>query len=346
MKKFIFIILILLSNLSFCQETFDNEKVISSIEKYNTQEIITKIEKWTTVYGTFTGNVEIYGTLITPKTNFDKIIVIVSGTGKTSQYAHNYLAEYLLNNNIGVFRFDKRGLGKSSGKFNDSFQIYSNDFYYVFKNLRQNENFKNKKIGVLAHSLGGIASIQTIEKGLKPDFLIQWSVPIGKPREITKYQIEKGITNYDKRIIGDNKNEKIENLNYFHKIVDENPNKTAWEIWKMKKKHLKKKGIKEDAFFNYLAPHQLAFVRLDNLKTFKNIDFPTLVIIGKEDIMVDPKQSKIELDKIQNPNIEFKEIKGLSHFMTKKGTDEKTNEIYNVDLSFKEYIVNWINTIK
>jgi hypothetical protein len=32
---------------------------------------------------------------------------------------------------------------------------------------------------------------------------------------------------------------------------------------------------------------------------------------------VDPKQSKTELDKIKKPNIKFKEMEGLNHFMTK-----------------------------
>jgi hypothetical protein len=48
-----------------------------------------------------------------------------------------------------------------------------------------------------------------------------------------------------------------------------------------------------------------------------------------------PKQSKAELEKIKKPSIKFKEIEGLNHIMTKNGTDWKTNEIYNVDLSFK-----------
>jgi alpha-beta hydrolase superfamily lysophospholipase len=335
-----------ISNLIFSQEKFDNEKGIENIENYNKEEITTNVKKTTTVYGTFDVNIKLYGTLLTPKTKFDKILVIISGTGKISQKGYNYLTEYFLQNNIGVFRFDKRGVGKSNGEYSDFFQIYTSDFIKVIQVLKKSKSFLNKKIGFLGHSLGGFASIQAIENNIKPDFLIQWSAPIGKPRELTKYQIEKGIINYNKYIVGKNKKERIQNLDYFHNLVDENPNKTAWEIWKSRKKDLRKKGINKDAFFDYLTPHKLEFVRIDNTKTYKNIDFPTLVIIGKEDILVDPKQSKTELDKIGNPNIEFNQIDGLNHFMTKKGVDWKTNEIYNVDLFFKEYIVNWINELK
>jgi alpha-beta hydrolase superfamily lysophospholipase len=346
MKNITIILLLFISNLIFSQEKFDNEKGIENIENYNKEEITTNVKKTTTVYGTFDVNIKLYGTLLTPKTKFDKILVIISGTGKISQKGYNYLTEYFLQNNIGVFRFDKRGVGKSNGEYSDFFQIYTSDFIKVIQVLKKSKSFLNKKIGFLGHSLGGIASIQAIENNIIPDFLIQWSAPIGKPRELTKYQIEKGIINYNKYIVGKNKKERIQNLDYFHNLVDENPNKTAWEIWKSRKKDLRKKGINKDAFFDYLMPHKLEFVRIDNTKTYKNIDFPTLVIIGKEDILVDPKQSKTELDKIGNPNIEFNQIDGLNHFMTKKGVDWKTNEIYNVDLFFKEYIVNWINELK
>ena len=93
-------------------------------------------------------------------------------------------------------------------------------------------------------------------------------------------------------------------------------------------------------------PHNVEFARIDNTKTYQNIDFPTLIIIGKEDILVDPKQSKTELNRIENSNIEFKEIEKLDHFMTKKGTNQLTNEIYDIDSSFKEYLMNWIIKLK
>lgn len=72
---------------------------------------------------------------------------------------------------------------------------------------------------------------------------------------------------------------------------------------------------------------------------------PTLFIIGEEDILVDPRQSKTELDKIANPDIELKKINGLNHFMTKEGVEWNTNKVYDVDLVFKEYIVKWIKNI-
>ncbi|MCH7525437.1 MAG: hypothetical protein IIC74_10695 [Bacteroidetes bacterium] len=98
----------------------------------------------------------------------------------------------------------------------------------------------NKKLGFLGHSLGGIVSIQAIENGFKPDFLIQWSAPIGKPIDIMKYQMRNGIKNYNNLILGNSIEERIEILDFVNRIIDENPNKNAWELRKIVKKESKK----------------------------------------------------------------------------------------------------------
>ena len=336
MKNLSIILFLFISNFIFCQVKFNNEREIENIQNYNVEEISKKIDETATIFGT----------LLTPKSDFKKILIIISGTGKITQSAHNYLTEYLLENNIGVFKFDKRGVGKSTGEYNDQPKIYTKDFIKIYKEFEKSKTIKNKVIGFLGHSLGGIVTTLSIEQNIKPDFLIQWSAPIGKPRELMKYQIENGIKNYDKSIIGKNIEERINTLNYVYQLIDKYPNKTAWDLWKIGKRESKKVNINKKSFSNYLMPHNVEFARIDNTKTYQNIDFPTLVIIGKEDILVDPKQSEIELNEIRNSNIDFKGIEKLNHFMTKKGTNQLTNEIYDIDLAFKEYLVNWILELK
>ena len=337
MKNLLIITLLLLSNLIFSQNGYyGNERQIDKIERYNKEEIIAEVDD----------EIKIFGTLLKPKNEFDKILVIISGTGQISQNAHNYLTEYLLENNIAVFRFDKRGVGKSTGTYDDRAKTYTSDFIKIYNQLKTLKSVQNKTIGFLGHSLGGIVSIQAVEEHIKPDFLIQWSAPIGKPRELIKYQIKNGIKNYDNLIIGKTDKNQIKTLDYIFELIDQNPELSAWELWKIARKESKNLGINKKAYANYLQPHKVAEARIDNTKNYKIIAFPTVVIIGEKDILVDPKQSKTELDNIENPNIEFKLISGLNHFMTKTGVDWETNEIYNVASSFKEYVVKWINNIK
>jgi len=332
MKSISIILVLLISQLIFSQEKFDNEKEIRNIGNYKVEEVSKKIDE----------SVTIFGTLLTPKPQFDRIVVIVSGTGKISQKAHNYLTEFLLENNIGVFRFDKRGVGKSSGNYNDQSKVYSNDFLEIYKAFKKLKTITHKKIGFLGHSLGGIITINAIAKDIKPDFLIQWSVPIGKPREILKYQIQNGIKNYDNLIVGDHVIEKLMALNYVYNLIDKHPNKTALELQEIGKKEAPKLNIKPKSFLNFLTPYNINYSRIDYTEKYKNVSFPTLVIFGEKDILISATQSKLQLSEIGNSNIKFKQIRGLNHFMTKKGTSEKTNEIYNIDLYFKKYMLKWI----
>ncbi|PRP67460.1 alpha/beta hydrolase [Nonlabens agnitus] len=334
MKNTLLISFVFAAKLIFCQ-TLNNEKEIKNISDFDLIEVSSKIDN----------DITIFGTLLKPKSEFEKLLIIVSGTGEISQKAHNYLTEYLLENNIAVFRFDKRGVGKSTGTYDDRLETYTNDFTAIYHELRAVNSVQNKTIGFLGHSLGGLVTIQVIKNGVKPNFLIQWASPIGKPREIAKYQIENGFNNYDKYISAKSIKEKTEILEFVHGVVDENVDLGTWDMWKTMLKEARKKGFKRKQFKNYISNYFVDFAKIDNTNTYKNIDLPTLIIIGQKDLLVDPKQSKADLLEIENPNIVFKQIEELGHFMTDIETDQSTNDIYDVDPSFKEYLVDWVNKI-
>lgn len=345
MKKLFTPVLIFVSMTFFSQEIFENERPISNIERYNIELI--QIETFDYFESpTAKEQIILKGTLITPKNEFDKILVIVSGTGKISQNAHNYLTESLLENNIGVFRFDKKGIGKSTGNYNQLPQPYIDNVKDIAMKLNSIEFLSNKKIGVLGHSLEGIATIGAIAKDADFDFLIQWAAPIGKPRDLTAYQMQNGITIYNDNVVGKNLEERVQILDFVHKIVDENLDLGTWDIWKATLKKSAKEGFKRKQFKNYVTHNFVETAKINNTKAYENLKIPTLVIIGSKDILVDPVATKKTLDKIDNSNIEFKKFDNLNHFLTNERTDERSNDIYNIDADAKEYIINWINTIE
>ena len=273
-------------------------------------------------------------------------MVIVSGTGEISQNAHNYLTESLLENNIGVFRFDKKGIGMSSGNQNELPQPYIDNVKDIADTLKNNVLLSTKMIGVLGHSLGGIATIGAIDKGAGFDFLIQWSAPIGKPRDIIAYQMKNGITNYNDNIVGKNVEERIQILNFVHQVIDQNIELETWDIWQATLSEKGKKGFKRKQFKNYVTHSFVELAKIDNTQEYKNLKIPTLVIIGANDILVDPIGTNKSLKKIDNPKIKFKKFENLNHFLTKKETEEKPNGIYDIDTDAKNYIINWIMSVK
>lgn len=146
---------------------FKYESEIENIDQYNQQDI----EAYNTVE-----KIKLSGTLLTPKTTYDKVVIIVPGTGEDTRDNHFKLAQILLENGIGVFRYDERGLSLSEGDYYA--QKYANnemtdDLMAIFNQVKSEEALQGKQLGLIGHSLGGIATIDAVNKGVKADFLIQ-----------------------------------------------------------------------------------------------------------------------------------------------------------------------------
>ncbi|WP_055448667.1 alpha/beta hydrolase [Lacinutrix mariniflava] len=189
MRTVLILMFILSFNVGFGQEIFDFEKEIDSLENYHSQEINFLDTK---------ENIKLSGTLITPKTNFSKIVIIAPGSGKDTRHSHYVMAERFLKNGIAVYRYDDRGIGKSEGKYKRNIKQNISDLYYAFRKLRQVDSLSNKTIGILGHSNGGYASVNALQKGLKIDFLILMSTPIEKKGEFLnhKFKTKKGKTTF------------------------------------------------------------------------------------------------------------------------------------------------------
>ncbi len=107
----------------YSRDVFGYEKKITYNEKYNFEEIdFQQTEE----------NIILSGTLISPKIEFDRIVIIIPGSGKDRRSSLVILSEELLKNNIAVFRYDERGVGKSEGKFNNITYGISNKINDVF----------------------------------------------------------------------------------------------------------------------------------------------------------------------------------------------------------------------
>lgn len=183
--KIAFFTLMLISvNSLIAQKNNDFEREIQNADQYNFEEIN---------FIDSEDNTRLSGTLIFPKTEYSKIVVIVPGSGNDSRNSHYILAEELLKNGIAVYRFDDRGVGKSGGKINFSVDQIIKDLYYALDNIQKTDSLSKKQIGVLGHSLGGIATLDAYQEGLKIDFLILMSTPIEKFHKFSQLQYSSTI---------------------------------------------------------------------------------------------------------------------------------------------------------
>lgn len=181
MKRVFFIILVLSCYISNSQEIFNFEKKIDSIENYHSIEIPFIDAK---------EDVTISGTLITPKTDYSKIVIIAPGSGENTRYSHYDIAEGFLKNGIAVYRYDDRGVGKSDGKYKKDINQNIDDLCIVLKGLNEVDALSDKTIGLLGHSNGGYASVNVYSKGLQVDFIILMSTPIEKNGKFLNHKLK------------------------------------------------------------------------------------------------------------------------------------------------------------
>ena len=128
------------------------------------------------------GGTQLYGTLLS-KNNSQKLAIIIAGSGPTDRDGNNamgvkassykMLAHALDSNNIAIFRFDKRGIGKSmDAGFKESdlvFDDYIKDVEKIFNYLHDTLGFKN--IYLIGHSEGSLIGIIAAQKAAVKGFI-------------------------------------------------------------------------------------------------------------------------------------------------------------------------------
>ena len=315
-------------------EIFPFESYIKNIENYNTEdfEILNEID-----------NLKISGTLISPKEEFEELVIIVPGTGANTRNSHFKLAEYLLKNNIAVFRYDDRGVNRSEGDYIKVWYTASdmeNEVLSVTNYLRA--RFKNKKIGLIGHSMGGMATIGAYDKGASTNFLIQLSTPVMKNGEDLKYQLKSGLNSYDKAFNYETDEEKLKIMDLIHQIIINNRELDVVSMNKKIGKELKSKGYNhKDSWKYYVHDILQDMVKKNYEPVYKNSEIPILYIIGSNDKYVDAKNNIITLNSLNNKNITIKEFKGYNHLL-RKGEVRKDETAFLINNDVLEFILEWI----
>jgi len=347
MKKILALVLITTFSTINSQEIFEFEKEIQHINDYHSQDFLINSSE---------ENINISGTLISPKDDYKTIVIIVPGSGRDTRNSHYKLAASLLNNNIGVFRFDDRGTGKSEGKFN--FVLFGitnkeNDLLSIITYLRENTS---KKIGVIGHSEGGMACIGAYEKGALLDFMIQWATPIEKHGEFLKYQVTTGVNTFDNELKYDNLQEKIEVMDYVHgkfeenkEILESNDNKVRFKALRNIFKAAKKIGYtrkRYDRFYYANMPAMVDLILKNFEKTYENINIPMYYVIGSKDKFVNAIDNTTILKGFNNELIEIDMFPNLNHYLTKEDIDvtefNMSASFYEIDETVLTKMIAWI----
>jgi pimeloyl-ACP methyl ester carboxylesterase len=283
------------------------------------------------------------GTLTLPsnKKNLPAII-IVSGSGQQDRDGTMggvkifvQLANYLNAQGYAVLRTDDRGLGATSGKYEEATtQHFADDALAAFNFLKQRKEINPKKIGMMGHSEGGMAIAIAAAKEPKVAFLISLSglatngleALIQQNRDIVEAST---LPDYDKKRSNDI-NERMFATAY--KYADsgnmEQKLNNVYNSWKANDDiYFKTLKIEFDHFrfpvYSYVnfatKPWYRYFIRYDAQKTLSKIKVPVLAINGDKDLMVAGRKNLDNWSKYVkgggNSNVETHLIPNVNHLL-------------------------------
>jgi pimeloyl-ACP methyl ester carboxylesterase len=290
-------------------------------------------------------NAMIRGTLIIPKKEFNKVVIIIPGSGKDTRYSHFDLAENLVDNGIAVYRFDELGVGQSEGKYSSSVKSLITSTKYALHRLKDLDITKNKKIGLLGHSLGGMATIKVYnDYPNKIDFLIQFATPI---KDIASEFVWRARNGKEKAFVVYKKSPE-ETANLLTKIYEyyKNTDENDYLIIRENAMKIALENGFERKYTNKLLSIQFQeFMKYDLLNLYKSVNIPTLYIISKTDDIINPIENLRLLKEIDNSNIITVESNGLGHYLSAKKT-VKNQSIYYMENESKKHILDFIKNIK
>ncbi|MET3527026.1 alpha/beta hydrolase [Phenylobacterium koreense] len=102
------------------------------------------------------GTEELYGELHLPEGGKPKAIVVLQyGSGRESAVANNFVQHLLPLKGIGVFVFDKRGTGRSTGGYTADFKVLAADMSAALQAIRARPEAARTPIGLMGESQGG-----------------------------------------------------------------------------------------------------------------------------------------------------------------------------------------------
>jgi len=316
-------------------------------------------------------NVTLAGTLTLPKqggSNYP-VVVLITGSGAQDRneelLGHKpflVLADYLTRNGIAVLRYDDRGTGASTGKFNGSTtQNFAADAAAAFAYLKTRKEINPKKIGLLGHSEGGTIAPLVAEANPDVAFIVMLAgtaIAGDELMMLQNYLLGKanGMPEEELTKLGAI-NRKIYNVIKEPLTKEEMKAKLHTVFVSDLKPLFMSKGIPEDEVMQYidlqiseLSSNWYAnFIKYDPAPALKKVKCPLLALNGSTDLQVAPKANldavKRAAQKSGNKKVTTKELPGLNHLFqaSATGTPAEYGEIEEtINPAALTEILTWI----
>ena len=286
-------------------------------------------------------------------------IVLISGTGHNTRdedvFGHKVflvLADALARKGVAVLRFDKRGVGGSSGDYDAATTVdFTSDAEAAVAWLKTQPNIDPTRIGLLGHSEGGIIAPAVAAADKSVAFVVMIAGPAirgdrlfvlqsamtakayGAPedyiakRAVFDRELYNAIVAAPSQAIAYQRAKAIVVRGVADKLVDANESETLAE---------------DDT-----RPWERYFLAYDPAPTLAKVTAPVLAVYGSLDVQV-PARENAEVARValkNNPNASVVELPGMNHLLqdAKTGSPSEYNDIAEtMSPTAIKLIVNWV----
>lgn len=315
-------------------------------------------------------NISLAGTLTLPEKEGDfPVVVLITGSGPQNRdeelLGHKpflVLSDYLTRNEIGVLRYDDRGVAKSEGDFKTATSLdFASDVEAAVSYLKTRKEVNKKKIGLIGHSEGGIIApmVASVSRDVSYVVLLAGTGIQGSQLLLLQQELigrASGVSESELQ-----KSHEINSAVFEIVIKSTNPETlktdlTTFLVQKFKETPDAEKpaGMSESEAVKtqvdqVTSPWMQYFIKYDPAPALEKVKCRVLALNGEKDLQVPPKQNlsaiKAALLKGGNKNVTATELPGLNHLFQECKTGLPA-EYAHIEQTFSpkvlEDIVKWI----
>jgi len=307
------------------------------------------------------------GTLTQPrKTGKYPAVILISGSGPQNRdeeiFDHKpflVLADHLTRNGIAVLRYDDRGTGESTGKFENAITPdFASDVTAAIKYLKTRNEIDQQQIGLIGHSEGGLIASMIAAKSREVNFIVLLAGPgipgddilalqsrlLGKVNGLSDEILDKGeVTNRSIYSVlkgnGTSDDMTRELTMILNDVIKDLPD--SQQPPADNRAAAIAQGVK-----SINTPWNRFFVNFDPATALEKVTCPVLALNGEKDLQVPPKENlaaiKKSLEKAGNKNFTIKEMPKLNHLFQESKTGSPS-EYKSIEQTFSPLALSEIS---
>ncbi|MEP1307212.1 MAG: alpha/beta hydrolase [Balneola sp.] len=317
------------------------------------------------------GDIKIGGTLTLPSGDFKApLLIFSSGSGAQDRNSEAFefkifsiIAQSLSEKGIPSFRYDDRGVGKSTGNFgNATLDDLASDVEAIISHFKKSEKNNFRDFAVLGHSQGGVVAgkVAAENKDVKQLILMGSTAP--SLSEILRYQVEFAYepTPVDKSLIEkeiDAREELMKAIAFENDITAAKAgyNQAYTDILNALPEAQRNSIPDIDAMVKtqtnqleqvYSSPQTKSLLFYVPTEDLEKVGIPTLVLFGGKDTQVTISQNQAKIRKAlekSGANYQIKVFDDANHLFQKANTGLASEYVF-LDKKFVDGFLNQLSS--